>query len=72
MKFADTIQMDVIMGGETRSLRFHIGDGLDNLVILGTNMQAASGIMLRRLHALGTTEIVKSCNDTVSIRSVRK
>lgn len=71
MKFADTIQMDVIMGGETRSLRFHI-DGLDNLVILGTNMQAASGIMLRRLHALGTTEIVKSCNDTVSIRSVRK
>lgn len=65
MKFVDTIRMDVTLDGETRSVGFHVGDGLDNLVLLETNALAAFGITLGKARPLGTPETVESFNNTV-------
>ncbi|VDP53924.1 unnamed protein product [Heligmosomoides polygyrus] len=69
MKFVDTIRMDVTLDGETRSVGFHVGDGLDNLVLLGTNALAAFGITLGKVRPLETTETVEACNNIVAIQS---
>ncbi|VDO93526.1 unnamed protein product [Heligmosomoides polygyrus] len=69
MKFVDTIRVEVTLDGETRSVGFHVGDGLENLVLSGTNALAGFGITLGKARSLGTTETVESCNNTVTTQT---
>ncbi|RCN37073.1 reverse transcriptase [Ancylostoma caninum] len=48
MQFLDTIRMEVGLDGARRWIAFHVGDGLDKLVILGTNALEQFGIHLVR------------------------
>ncbi|EYC37539.1 hypothetical protein Y032_0781g2301 [Ancylostoma ceylanicum] len=49
MSFVDTIKMEVTMKGETKPIAFHVGEGLDDIVILGTNALEAFGLELRKV-----------------------
>ncbi|EPB79468.1 zinc knuckle [Ancylostoma ceylanicum] len=46
MKFVDTIRMEVGLNGRKNLVAFHVGGGLDRMVILGTNALETFGIQL--------------------------
>ncbi|EYC30607.1 hypothetical protein Y032_0005g2746 [Ancylostoma ceylanicum] len=56
MSFIDTIKMDVTMEGETKPVAFHVGEGLDDIVILGTNALEVFGLRLGKVHQAGSEE----------------
>ncbi|EYB83687.1 hypothetical protein Y032_0331g2727 [Ancylostoma ceylanicum] len=46
MRFVDTIRMEVGLNGRKNLVAFHVGGGLDRMVILGTNALETFGIQL--------------------------
>ncbi|VDL83554.1 unnamed protein product [Nippostrongylus brasiliensis] len=46
MEFVDTVCVDVVLGGESQLVPFHVGNCVDELVILGTNALELFGITL--------------------------
>ncbi|EYC40353.1 hypothetical protein Y032_0618g710 [Ancylostoma ceylanicum] len=63
MSFVDTIQMDVTLYGETKSVAFHVGEGLDDIVILGTNALEVFGIQLGKVEPMESAEAERPVRD---------
>ncbi|KAL6739495.1 hypothetical protein Aduo_012941 [Ancylostoma duodenale] len=55
MSFTDTISMEVTMKRETKSVAFHVGEGLD-IIILGTNALEVFGLSLGKVQLAESEE----------------
>ncbi|KAL6734242.1 hypothetical protein Aduo_004803 [Ancylostoma duodenale] len=69
MKFLDTIRMKVRLNGISRPVAFHVGEGLDRLVILGTNALELFGIALREELDGGSSATQRSKNQDLERES---